>query len=80
MMSWPKITTGSEQNTHTHTHTHTIGALCSHWLTSSSHLCTLKKQFLILLNKLGLLWYILANDYVQLSAVSYIATLLKCIK
>ncbi len=35
-------------------------------------LCTSWKQFLILLNKLWLLWYIHATDYVDLSAVSYI--------
>jgi len=31
-----------------------------------------KKQFLISLNKLQMLWYIHANDYIQFSAVSYI--------
>ncbi len=36
----------------------------------------IKKQFLILLNKLQMLWHIHANDYVQWSAVSYI---IKCL-
>ena len=40
--------------------------------TSLCHLCTSKKQFLISLNKLQMLWYIHANDYVQFSALSYI--------
>jgi hypothetical protein len=40
--------------------------------TSLCHLCTSKKHFLIYLNKLQMLWYIHANDYVQLSALSYI--------
>ena len=40
--------------------------------TSVCHLCTWKKQFLIYLNTLRMLWYIHAHDYVQFSALSYI--------
>ena len=40
--------------------------------TSVCHLCTWKKQFLIYLNTLQMLWYIHAHDYVQFSALSYI--------
>ncbi len=38
-----------------------------HLVTGAHH-----KKFLILLNKLRLLWYFHATDYVHLSAVSYI--------
>ena len=42
------------------------------FITSFCLLCTSKKQFFVSLNKLQMLWYIHANDYVQFSAVSNI--------
>ena len=50
--------------------------------TSLCRLCTSKKQFLISLNKLQMLWFIHINDYVQFSPLSYIIICLcwsKCI-